>query len=349
MASEQQVCCQQQNDLDRRNRNQYACDKQTRADQHFRKRMAAAFVLFFLLGRDDLDLALDIRADFADFGQQRVRIVTLYAELLGLINQYAVIDTVQLADLVLHFGGTVCAAEVFERVNALTVLAVVLGLGCDDLGFTLNAGADFADFRQERIRIFAGYAQLLGLKYENAVLHALEFADALLHFCRAVCAADILQRVNALDAVRAGGVLVMVMLVFVLVVMMMMAAAAAAVIVMMMVVLMFILIVMVMVTAAAVIVIVVMVVMLVFLILVVMVMVTAAAVAVIVMMMVVLVLLILIVVVMVTAAAIVVIVMMMVVLALLVLIVVMRMPAAAVAFIFIVLVMMMFVLMHFFI
>ena len=63
-----------------------------------------------------------------------------------------------------------CAAEVFERVNALTVLAVVLGLGCNDLGFTLNAGADFADFRQERIRIFAGYAQLLGLKYENAVL-----------------------------------------------------------------------------------------------------------------------------------------------------------------------------------
>lgn len=87
----------------------------------------------------------------------------------------------------LHFRGTVCAAEVFERVNALTVLAVVLGLGCDDLGFTLNAGADFADFRQERIRIFAGYAQLLGLKYENAVLHALEFADALLHFA-AQCA-----------------------------------------------------------------------------------------------------------------------------------------------------------------
>ena len=132
----------------------------------------------------------------------------------------------------LHFRGTVRTAEVFERVNALTVLAVVLGLGCDDLGFTLNAGADFADFRQERIRIFAGYAQLLGLKYENAVLHALEFADALLHFCRAVCAADILQRVHALDAVRAGGVLVMVMLVLlVLIVVVMVSAAAAAVIV----------------------------------------------------------------------------------------------------------------------
>ena len=153
----------------------------------------------------------------------------------------------------LHFRGTVCAAEVFERVNALTVLAVVLGLGCDDLGFTLNAGADFADFRQERIRIFAGYAQLLGLKYENAVLHALEFADALLHFCRAVCAADILQRVHALDAVRAGGVLVMVMLVLlVLIVVVMVSAAAAAVIVMMMVVLvLLVLIVVVMVSAAA--------------------------------------------------------------------------------------------------
>ena len=153
----------------------------------------------------------------------------------------------------LHFRGTVRTAEVFERVNALTVLAVVLGLGCDDLGFTLNAGADFADFRQERIRIFAGYAQLLGLKYENAVLHALEFADALLHFCRAVCAADILQRVHALDAVRAGGVLVMVMLVLlVLIVVVMVSAAAVAVIVMMMVVLVFILIVVVMVFAAAV-------------------------------------------------------------------------------------------------
>ena len=113
-----------------------------------------------------------------------------------------------------------CAAEVFERVNALTILAVVLGLGCNDLGFTLNVGADFADFRQERIRIFAGYAQLLGLKYENAVLHALEFADALLHFCRAVCTADILQRVNALDAVRACRMFVVLVLLILIVVVM---------------------------------------------------------------------------------------------------------------------------------
>ena len=137
----------------------------------------------------------------------------------------------------LHFRSAVCAAEVFERVNALTVLAVVLGLGCNDLGFTLNGGADFADFRQERIRIFAGYAQLLGLKYENAVLHALEFADALLHFCRAVCTADILQRVNALDAVRACRMfVVMVLVLLILIVVMMVSAAAVAVIVMMMVV-----------------------------------------------------------------------------------------------------------------
>ena len=137
----------------------------------------------------------------------------------------------------LHFRSAVCAAEVFERVNALIVLAVVLGLGCNDLGFALNAGADFADFRQERIRIFAGYAQLLGLKYENAVLHALEFADALLHFCRAVCTADILQRVNALDAVRACSMFVVVVLVLlVLIMVVMVSAAAVAVIVMMMVV-----------------------------------------------------------------------------------------------------------------
>ena len=155
----------------------------------------------------------------------------------------------------LHFCSAVCAAEVFERVNALTVLAVVLGLGCNDLGFTLNVGADFADFRQERIGIFAGYAQLLGLKYENAVLHALEFADALLHFCRAVCTADILQRVNALDAVRACRMFVVVVLVLlVLIVVMMMSAAAVAVIVMMMVVVLvlLVLIVVVMMSAAAV-------------------------------------------------------------------------------------------------
>ena len=160
------------------------------------------------------------------------------------------------------------------------VLAVVLGLGCNDLGFTLNVGADFADFRQERIRIFAGYAQLLGLKYENAVLHALEFADALLHFCRAVCTADILQRVNALDAVRACRMFVVVVLVLlVLIMVVMVSAAAVAVIVMMMVVV------------------------LVLLVLIVVVMMSAAAVAVIVMMMVVFVLFVLIVVMMMPAAA----------------------------------------------
>ena len=180
----------------------------------------------------------------------------------------------------LHFRGTVCAAEVFERVNALTVLAVVLGLGCDDLGFTLNAGADFADFRQERIRIFAGYAQLLGLKYENAVLHALEFADALLHFCRAVCAADILQRVHALDAVRACRMFVVVLVLLVLIVVVMVSAAAVAVIAVVMVMLvLLILIVMMYAAAVAVIVVMMMVVVLVLLVLIVVVMVSAAAIA----------------------------------------------------------------------
>ena len=231
------------------------------------------------------------RADFTDFGKQCIRIVALDAQLLGLVDQHAIVDAVQLADLVLHFRGAVCAPEVFKRVNALTVLAVVLGLGCNDLGFTLNVGADFADFRQERIRIFAGYAQLLGLKYENAVLHALEFADALLHFCRAVCTADILQRVNALDAVRACRMFVVVVLVLlVLIVVVMVSAAAIAVIVMMMVVLVLLLIVVMMVFAAAVAVIVMMVVVLVLLVLIMVVLVSAAAVAVIVMMMVVLVL-----------------------------------------------------------
>ena len=181
----------------------------------------------------------------------------------------------------LHFRSAVCAAEVFERVNALTVLAVVLGLGCNDLGFTLDGRADLTDFRQKRIRIFASHAQLLGLKYENAVLHALEFADALLHFCRAVCTADILQRVNALDAVRAGGVLVMVVLVLLILVMVMMvsAAAVAVIVVMMMVMLVLLVLIMVMmVSAAAVAVIVMMMVVLVFILIVVMRM-PAAAVA----------------------------------------------------------------------
>ena len=154
----------------------------------------------------------------------------------------------------LHFRGTVRTAEVFERVNALTVLAVVLGFGRNDLGFALDGRADLADFRQERIRVFAGYAQLLGLKHENAVLYALEFADALLHFCRAVCTADILQRVNALDAVRACRmfVVMVVLVLLVLIVVVMVSAAAVAVIVMMMMVLVFVLIMVVMVSAAAV-------------------------------------------------------------------------------------------------
>ena len=280
MAAEQQVSRDEQHQLDSHDRNEQTGNEQRCTDEHFGKWMAAALFLF-LLGSDYLDFALDIRADFADFGEQRIRIVALDAQLLGLVDQHAIVDAVQLADLVLHFGGTVCAAEVFERVNALTVLAVMLGLGCNDLGVALDGRADLADFRQERIRVFAGYAQLLGLKHENAVLYALEFADALLHFCRAVCTADILQRVNALDAVRACRmfVVMVVLVLLVLIVVVMVSASAVAVIVMMVVVLVpLLLIVVVMVSAAAVAVIVMMMVMLVFILIVVMRM-PAAAVA----------------------------------------------------------------------
>ena len=59
-ASEQQVPGQQQNQLDSHDRNEQTGNEQTCTDQHFRKRMAAALVLFFLLGSDYLDFALDI-------------------------------------------------------------------------------------------------------------------------------------------------------------------------------------------------------------------------------------------------------------------------------------------------
>ena len=72
----------------------------------------------------------------------------------------------------------------------------------------------------------------------HAVLHAVQFADALLHLRRAVCTADILKRINALDAVAPCGVLVM-MVVVMLVVM----SAAAVIIIIVMVVMMLVLVV----------------------------------------------------------------------------------------------------------
>ena len=276
MAAEQQIRRDHQNDFDRRHRNDQTRDKERRADQHFRERVTAFLVLLLLLGGDDLDLALDIRADFADFREQSVRVFALDAQLPGFIDEYTVVDTVELADLVLHFRRAVCAAEVFERVDTLAVFAVVSGRGSNDLRLALDARANLADFREQGIRVFAGHAQLLGFKDKHAVLNAVQFADALLHLRRAVCTADILKRVNALDAVAPCGVLVMMVVMLVVVVV----TAAAVVVIVVMVVVMLVLVV---VTAAAVVVIVVMVVMM-------LVLVAAAAVVIIVMVVVVFVL-----------------------------------------------------------
>ena len=343
MTAEQQIRRNEQNELDGHIRNGETGDKQACADKHFRERMTLFFVLLLLLGCDDLDLALDIRADLADLRQQRIRVFALDAQLPSFIDEYTVVDTVELADLVLHFRRAVCAAEIFERVDTLAVFAVVSGRRCDDLRLALDARADLSDLRQQCIRIFAGHTQLLGLKDKHAVLNAVQFADALLHLRRAVCTADILKRVNALDAVAPCGVLVMMVVMFVL-----MVVTAAAVIVIIVVVMMML--VLVVVTAAAVIVIIVVVMMMLVLMVVtaaavviivvvvmlVLMVVTAAAVVVIVVMMVMMLVL------MVVAAAAVVIIIVVMVVMMLVLVVV---TAAAVVIIIVVMVMMMLVLM----
>ena len=221
----------------------------------------------------------------------------------------------------LHFRRAVCAAEIFERVDTLAVFAVVSGRRCDDLRLALDARADLSDLRQQCIRIFAGHAQLLGLKDKHAVLNAVQFADALLHLRRAVCTADILKRVNALDAVAPCGVLVM------MVVMLVVVTAAAVVVIVVMVVMMLVLMV---VTAAAVIVILVVVVMMF-----VLVVVTAAAVVIIVVMV-----MMMLVLVVVTAAAVIVIIVVVMMMFVLMLVVV----TAAAVVVIVVVVMMMFVL-----
>ena len=139
VAAEQQIRRDHQSDFDRCHRNDQTRDKERRADQHFRERVTAFLVLLLLLGGDDLDLALDIRADFADFREQGVRVFALDAQLLGFVDEHAVVNAVELTDLVLHLGGAVGTAEVFERVDALAVLAVVFGRGGNDLGIALNA------------------------------------------------------------------------------------------------------------------------------------------------------------------------------------------------------------------
>ena len=106
---------------------------------HFRRTVRTAQVLYGVnalvaaalgRGRDDLGLAFDRGTDFADAGQQGVRIFTSHAQLLGFKDQHAVLDAVQLADLVLHFGCAVRAAHILQGVDALdavrTRLMVVL-------------------------------------------------------------------------------------------------------------------------------------------------------------------------------------------------------------------------------
>ena len=206
-------------------------------------------MLLLVLRRDDAGLALDGLADLTDLGEQGVRVFAGHAQLLSLVDQHALVHAVELADLVLHFGGTVRAAEVLDGVYALIALAVVLGRGRDDFGLALDGPADFADPGEQGVRVFAGHAQLAGLIDQHAVVHAVELADLVLHFRGAVRAAQVLHRIDALDAVRARRVVVLVLMVIMaagtfavvmvmFVVVMVVAAAALAVVMMVMLVLM---------------------------------------------------------------------------------------------------------------
>ena len=205
-------------------------------------------MLLLILGRDDAGLALDGFTDLADPGEQGVRVLAGHTQLFGLVDQHALVHAVELADLVLHFGRAVRAAEVLDGVHALIALAVVPGRGCDDFGFALDGLADFADPGEQGVRVFAGHAQLAGLVDQHAVVHAVELADLVLHFGGAVRAAEVLHRIDALDAVRARRVVVLVLMVImaagtfavvmVMFVLMVVVAAAALAVVMMMLVLM---------------------------------------------------------------------------------------------------------------
>ena len=104
---------------------------------------------------------------------------------------------------------------------------MVPGRGRDDFGLALDGPADLADPGEQGVRVFAGHTQLPGLIDQHAVVNAVELADLVLHFGGAVRAAEVLHRVDALDAVRARCVVVLMP-----VLMVVMAAAALAVVMM---------------------------------------------------------------------------------------------------------------------
>ena len=248
MPAEQQVGRQHDDHLGHAVRQELACDEQARADQDLRERVAVALFLL-VLGRDDAGLALNGFTDLTDLGEQGVRVFAGHAQLFGLIDQHALVHAVELADLVLHFGRAVRAAEVLDGVYALIALAVVPGRGRDDFGLAFDGPADLADPGEQGVRVFAGHTQLPGLIDQHAVVHAVELADLVLHFGGAVRAAEVLHRVDALDAVRARRVVVLmpvvvmvmaaaagtVVMMVVFVLMVVMAAAALAVVMMMLV------------------------------------------------------------------------------------------------------------------
>ena len=117
MPAEQQVGRQHDDHLGDTVRQELTRNEQPRADQDLRERVAGVFLLL-ILGSDDAGLALDGLADLTDPGKQGIRVFAGHAQLFGLIDQHAVVHAVELADLVLHFGGTVRAAQVLHRVYA---------------------------------------------------------------------------------------------------------------------------------------------------------------------------------------------------------------------------------------
>src|SRR5699024_7943033 len=97
--------------------------------------------------------------------------------------------------------------------------------------------ADLADPGEQGVRVFAGHAQLAGLVDQHTVVHAVELADLVLHFGGAVRAAKVLHRIDALDAVRARCVVVLVLMVIMAagtfaVVLVMVGAAGAGIVIM---------------------------------------------------------------------------------------------------------------------
>ena len=129
--------------------------------------------------------------------------------------------------------------------QCVTAVFLLVLFGCHDLGCAFDRGADFADAGQQCVRIITGHAQLTGLKYQCAVMYAVQAADLVLHFCCTVCTAEVLQCVNTLLTVFVGamrcGMMLFVVVVLVaavaslVVVMMVLVAAVASLVVVMMV------------------------------------------------------------------------------------------------------------------